>query len=132
MIKEVVACLQAVHGRAAGAVEEWQKAHRRALERRREQERYRGLLRTVVRAWREEADGRKAMSLRVALPRGVNVQAGAERWAMQMEVVRVLLVRDGWPAGTGVWRMARLCLRSMESRSRTRTALCLLCCSTRP
>ena len=38
MIKEVVACLQAVHGRAAGAVEEWQKAHRRALERRREQE----------------------------------------------------------------------------------------------
>ena len=79
MIKEVVACLQAVHGRAAGAVEEWQRTHRRALERRREQERYRGLLRTVVRAWREEADGRKAMSLRVALPRGVNVQAGAHR-----------------------------------------------------
>ena len=29
-------------------------------ERRRNQEKYRGLLRTVVRAWREEADGRKA------------------------------------------------------------------------
>ena len=87
MIKEVVACLQAVHGRAAGAVEEWQKAHRRALERRREQERYRGLLRTVVRAWREEADGRKAMSLRVALPRGVNVQAGAHPSRMDTDVL---------------------------------------------
>ena len=50
----------------------WQGAHRHELERRRNQEKYRGLLRTVVRAWREEADGRKAKTLRsVALRPGV-------------------------------------------------------------
>ena len=49
-----------------------QGAHRHELERRRNQEKYRGLLRTVVRAWREEADGRKAKTLRsVALRPGV-------------------------------------------------------------
>ena len=48
------------------------RAHRHELERRRAQEKYRGLLRTVVRAWREEADGRKAKTLRsVALRPGV-------------------------------------------------------------
>ena len=28
-------------------------------------------MRTVVRAWREEADGRKARSLRIAVPKGI-------------------------------------------------------------
>ena len=53
-------------------VQAWQGAHRHELERRRNHEKYRGLLRTVVRAWREEADGRKAKTLRsVALRPGV-------------------------------------------------------------
>ena len=56
--------LTVLHGRAAGTVQAWQGAHRHELERRRNQEKYRGLLRTVVRAWREEADGRKAKTLR--------------------------------------------------------------------
>ena len=64
--------LTVLHGRAAWMVQAWQGAHRHELERRRAQEKYRGLLRTVVRAWREEADGRKAKTLRsVALRPGV-------------------------------------------------------------
>jgi len=43
----------------------------------RQQERHRGLLRTVVRAWREEADGRCARSKRVALLSGQQVEQGA-------------------------------------------------------
>ena len=62
------------------------------LERRREQERYRGLLRVIVRAWREEADGRHARSLRVAVPKGV-------------------LVEEGGPAG----RLATDCLSTAHS-----------------
>ena len=72
LIKAVVQALTILHGRAAGTVQAWQGAHRHELERRRNQEKYRGLLRTVVRAWREEADGRKAKTLRsVALRPGV-------------------------------------------------------------
>ena len=72
LIKAVVQALTVLHGRAAGTVQAWQGAHRHELERRRNQEKYRGLLRTVVRAWREEADGRKAKTLRsVALRPGV-------------------------------------------------------------
>ena len=56
MVWDVVEALQRVHGRAESAVQAWQVAHRHEIERRREQERHRGLLRTVVRAWREEAD----------------------------------------------------------------------------
>ena len=33
-------------------------------------------MRTVVRAWREEADGRKARSLRIAVPKGTMVEEG--------------------------------------------------------
>ena len=60
----------------------WQGAHRHELERRRNQERYRGLLRTVVRAWREEADGREAKTLRsVALRPGVVTPCpGLQSW----------------------------------------------------
>ena len=54
LIKAVVQALTIFHGRAAGMVQAWQGAHRHELERRRAQEKYRGLLRTVVRAWREE------------------------------------------------------------------------------
>ena len=77
LIQAVVEALQRVHGRAAGAVREWQAAHRHELERRRDQERFRGLLRTVVRAWREQADGRCARSMRVSLPAGQLVVQGA-------------------------------------------------------
>ena len=77
LIQAVVEALQRVHGRAAGAVREWQAAHRHELERRRDQERFRGLLRTVMRAWREQADGRCACSMRVALPTGQLVVQGA-------------------------------------------------------
>ena len=33
-------------------------------------------MRTIVRAWREEADGRKARSLRIAVPKGTMVEEG--------------------------------------------------------
>ena len=49
IIWDVVLALQTVHGRAESAVQAWQATHRHELERRREQERYRGLLRTVMR-----------------------------------------------------------------------------------
>ena len=78
LVKDVVSALQTVHGRAAGVVRDWQAAHRIELERRRDQEKYRGLLRTVVRAWREESDGRHARSLRVALPKGQLVAVGGD------------------------------------------------------
>ena len=78
LVKDVVSALQTVHGRAAGVVRDWQAAHRIELERRRDQEKYRGLLRTVVRAWREESDGRHARSLRVALPKA---KGSSWRWA---------------------------------------------------
>ena len=77
IIWDVVLALQTVHGRAESAVQAWQATHRHELERRREQERYRGLLRTVMRAWREEADGRCARSKRVALPTSQQVTPGA-------------------------------------------------------
>ena len=77
LIQAVVEALQRVHGRAEGAVREWQAAQRHELERRRDQERFRGLLRTVVRAWREQADGRCARSMRVSLPAGQLVVQGA-------------------------------------------------------
>ena len=77
IIWDVVLALQTVHGRAESAVQAWQATHRHELERRREQERYRGLLRTVMRAWREEADGRCARSKRVALPTSQQVTQGA-------------------------------------------------------
>ena len=57
LIQDVVAALQTVHGRAVSAVQAWQAAHRHEIERRRDQERCRELMRLVVRAWREEADG---------------------------------------------------------------------------
>ena len=77
LIQDVVAALQTVHGRAVSAVQAWQAAHRHEIERRRDQERCRELMRLVVRAWREEADGRHARSMRVALPTGqLSVQGG--------------------------------------------------------
>ena len=76
MIDEVVEALLVVHGRAASLVQSWTQKHRYELERRLQQERRRGLTRVVVRAWREEVDGRKARSLRVAVPKGRLVEAG--------------------------------------------------------
>eukprot|EP00964_Phaeocystis_antarctica_P056583 scaffold33393_cov62-Phaeocystis_antarctica.AAC.1 len=76
MIDEVVEALLVVHGRAASLVQSWTQKHRYELERRLQQERCRGLMRVVVRVWREEADGRKARSLRVAVPKGRLVEAG--------------------------------------------------------
>ena len=65
-----------VHGRAASLVQSWRQTHKYELDRRQQQEKYRGLMRTVVRAWREEADGRKARSLRIAVPKGTIVEEG--------------------------------------------------------
>ena len=76
MINEVVEALLVVHGRAASLVQSWRQTHKYELERRQQQEKYRGLMRTVVRAWREEADGRKARSLRIAVPKGTMVEEG--------------------------------------------------------
>ena len=76
MINEVVEALLVVHGRAASLVQSWRQKHKYELERRQQQEKYRGLMRTVVRAWREEADGRKARSLRIAVPKGTMVEEG--------------------------------------------------------
>ena len=76
LVKAVVEAITLVHRRAADLVRVWQRTHRRELDRRRDQERFRGLLRVVVRAWREVADGRGARSLRVAVPTGVLVEAG--------------------------------------------------------
>ena len=63
MVQEVVAAVQLVQGEVAGAVRRWQEVQRGALERRREGERLREVLRTVCLAWREEADGRQARSV---------------------------------------------------------------------
>ena len=76
MIDEVLEALLVVHGRAASLVQSWRQKHKYELERRQQQERCRGLMRTIVRAWWEEADGRKARSLRVAVPKGTLVEAG--------------------------------------------------------
>ena len=76
LIWDVVAALQTVHGRAESAVQAWQVANRYETERRREQERYRGVMRVVLRAWREEADGRCAHSKWVALATGQLVAQG--------------------------------------------------------
>ena len=76
MIHEVVEALLVVHGRAASLVQSWRQTHKNELERRQQQEKYRGLMRTIVRAWREEADGRKARSLRIAVPKGTMVEEG--------------------------------------------------------
>lgn len=79
LIQDVVAALQTVHGRAVSAVQAWQAAHRHEIERRRDQERCRELMRLLVRAWREEADGRHARSMRVALPTGQLIAQGGPR-----------------------------------------------------
>ena len=79
LIQDVVAALQTVHGRAVSAVQAWQAAHRHEIERRRDQERCRELMRWVVRAWREDADGRHARSMRVALPTGQLIAQGGPR-----------------------------------------------------
>eukprot|EP00964_Phaeocystis_antarctica_P146691 scaffold113081_cov54-Phaeocystis_antarctica.AAC.1 len=50
--------------RCRSTLRHWTQKHRYELERRLQQERCRGLMRVVVRAWLEEADGRKARSLR--------------------------------------------------------------------
>ena len=76
MIDEVVEALLVVHERAASLVQSWTLRHRHELERRRQQEKCRGLMRLVLRAWREEADGRTARSLRTAVPTGTLVEAG--------------------------------------------------------
>ena len=76
MISEVVEALLVVHGRAASLVQSWRQTHKYELDRRQQQEKYRGLMRTVVRAGREEADGRKARSLRIAVPKGTIVEEG--------------------------------------------------------
>jgi hypothetical protein len=44
----------------------WKRAHAGEVKRRNGQERARGLMKLILRAWREEADGRKARSLRGA------------------------------------------------------------------
>ena len=89
LIKAVVQALTVLHGRAAGTVQAWQGAHRHELERRRNQEKYRGLLRTVVRAWREEADGRKAKTLRSAALRP-GVERGAHPARMDTDTLSTM------------------------------------------
>ena len=72
IIDDVVYALIEVTDRAAQMVQEWQRATRWEVDRRAEQERKRGLLRVIVRAWREVADGQRARSLRSATDRGIH------------------------------------------------------------
>ena len=60
MVRAVIAAVQTAQVEVMQAIEEWQEGQRKALERRRESERLREVLRTVCLAWREEADGRQA------------------------------------------------------------------------
>ena len=66
LVAAVIRTLQPVHTIAAGIIAAWKKAHDGEVRRRQDQERARGTMRTIMRAWREETDGRKAMSLRGA------------------------------------------------------------------
>ena len=114
LIKAVVQALTVLHGRAAGTVQAWQGAHRHELERRRNQEKYRGLLRTVVRAWREEADGRKAKTLRsVALRPGV--EQGAHPADGRGHLVDDVLLAEGERA----WRRRRAAARPAQGVAAT-------------
>ena len=124
MIKEVVGALLVVHGRAASLVGSWKQTHRHELERRRQQERCRGLMRTVMRAWREEADGRRARSLRVAVPAGTLVERG--RHAGRLGSGDYLPVgRSAVPAGSRA-RLLLTYVRLVEGgRLRRRRLLCV-------
>lgn len=66
LVAAVIRTLQPVHTIAAGILAAWKKAHDGEVRRRQDQERARGTMRLIVRAWREQTDGRKAMSLRGA------------------------------------------------------------------
>ena len=70
MVAIVIEAVQQAQGAALGAIERWQGAQRGALERRREGGRLREVLRTVLLAWREEADSRQARSTAPAGGRG--------------------------------------------------------------
>ena len=70
MVGEVVAAVQKAQSEVASAVDRWHEAHRGALERRKESGRLREVLRTVLLAWREEADGRQTRSASKGAGRG--------------------------------------------------------------
>ena len=71
-VKDVISSLAEVHIMAAGILGGWKRSHQGEIKRRSNQERSRGILRLILRAWREETDGRKAQSLR-----------GAKDWGME-------------------------------------------------
>jgi hypothetical protein len=66
IVKAVTGSLVEVHLLAEGMLGAWKRAHAGEVKRRNNQERARGLMKLIVRAWREETDGRKARSLRGA------------------------------------------------------------------
>ena len=71
--------MEEVHARAEEALGAWKVEFAGEVGRRKEQEINRSLLRVIVRAWREEADGRRAASLRTAtlpVPPGGRVGGG--------------------------------------------------------
>ncbi len=70
IVKAVTSSLIEVHVIAGGVLGAWKQAHAEEVERRNGQERARGLVKLVVRAWREEPDGRKPRSLRGAIRTG--------------------------------------------------------------
>ena len=85
MVRNVVAAVQRVQEEAARAVEKWQAVQRGAVERRKEAERIREVLRTVCLAWREVADRRQARSVAWGGRAGDTVGGG---WLSGREGVR--------------------------------------------
>ena len=70
MVATVIEAVQQAQGAALEAIDRWQSAQRGALERRRESGRLREVMRTILLAWREEADSRQASSAAPAKGRG--------------------------------------------------------------
>ena len=75
LVKAVIGSLGEVHLVAAGMLGAWKRTHAAEIKRRDSQERARGLMRLIVRAWREETDGRKARSLRGAKDNRIEMHA---------------------------------------------------------
>jgi hypothetical protein len=75
LVKAVTGALVQVHILAGGTLGAWKRAHDGEVKRRNGQERARGLMKLIVRAWREETDGRKARSLRGAKDWNIDTHA---------------------------------------------------------
>ena len=95
---------------ARGLVEQWISKHTFEVRRREEQERYRGVMRVIMRAWREQADGRPAAAM-VRKPHEWNAATRTGHATENLTENRPTAVADGGVNGMGGRAVGRECGR---------------------